>query len=132
MEYLNEKEDKKSIEVPMNLLNRFKNDKEYRELTLNRIMHLSPNIKNIIKHHLIGILGDLIEFNETFPDVIDFVVKKCDTHKDAPILATVLSTIQTFFDNPRAEGLGNISGQNEIINSPNPNANGQTNNSYYQ
>jgi len=29
MEYLNEKEDKKSIEVPMNLLNRFKNDKEY-------------------------------------------------------------------------------------------------------
>ena len=96
MEYLNEKEDKKSIEVPMNLLNRFKNDKEYRELTLKRIMHLSPNIKNIIKHHLIGILGDLIEFNETFPDVIDFVVKKCDTHKDAPIFNCIVNNSNLF------------------------------------
>lgn len=132
MEYLSEKEDNRAEEKSVDLLNRFKNDKEYRQITLDRMSHLPPNIKDHIKHHLLGIIGDLIDFNKTFPDVMQFIVSKCDSNKDAPILSAALSTIENFFDNPRSQGLGNISGQNEIINSPNPNMNGKTNNSYYQ
>jgi hypothetical protein len=135
IEFVDEKdrlpEDKSKQPDDKNTVSRFRNDMDYRKFAITKMSHLNPEDKNRIKHEMINLFSVLLD-GESFSECIKFVLDKIDIKTDGEVGDIVLQKMDNFFKNPRSKGLGYIAGQNNMVNSPNPNFNGSTNNSNYQ
>jgi len=135
IEFVDEKdrlpEDKSKQQDDKNTVSRFRNDMDYRKYVMTKMAHLDPEDKNRIKHEMINLFSVLLD-DDTLPECIKFVLDKIDIKIDGEVGDSVLQKMDDFFKNPRSRGLAYVAGQNNVVNSPNPNQNGATNNSNYQ
>ena len=129
IEFVEEK-DTNDVKKDSATADRFKNDYEYRKDILRRMAHLDPEDRNGIKHKLIKMFSAMIDDVKTFPECIRFILDTSKKKTSTDIADSIVQDVEDFFKNPKGKGLGYISGQNDVINSPN--AAGKTNNSNYQ
>jgi len=130
-EFIHEKEDEAGSKDDSNTASRFESDYEYRQDIMKKMSHLNPEDRNEMKHRIINMFTGLLEKEDTFPKCVEFVMNTSDMKKVGDLADSALRDVSDFFKNPKSKGLGYISGQNDVINSPTK-PKGYTNSSNYQ
>lgn len=85
--------------------------------------------KKIIKNQLVEIFRELLGNRKKFTAAVEFIMNNLPKN-DEQEAQDMFSMVKRFFENPIEKGLGYVSGQNNIVNSANPNINGATSNGY--
>lgn len=132
IEFVNDMESDSQAQSPENVQKRFNNDTDYKKYVLTKVTHLDTDNFNYIKHQMVNIFQEMCDKKETFPECVKFIVENVESDNQKKTAGNLLQSIDDFFKNTKSKGLAYISGQNQVVNKPNPNVNGATNNSYYQ
>jgi len=110
----------------------------FKSATRNEILRyfgkLDEHDRLIIKRTMLQIFDNLMTNPSGFAKAVKFILKNANLSgnpEDEAGAADSLERAKEFFKNPITRGLAYIDGENQVVNTPNPNENGATNNSYY-
>ena len=101
---------------------------------LRMFSHLDEHDRLIVKRTMLQIFDNMMATPGGFTKAVNFILKYANlagNPQDKEGAHDMLDRAQEFFANPITRGLAYISGENQVVNKPNPNENGATNNSYY-
>ena len=90
-----------------------------------------PEDRRIIRNQMVEMFNSMLGNKNGFVKCADFVISNATSNFEQQTAENMVDRVKNFFENPITKGLGYIDGENQIVNSPNPNQNGATNNSYY-
>jgi hypothetical protein len=93
--------------------------------------HLDEQDRQIIRRQLLEQFGNMLGNNKGFVESVCFVLCNANDQYSKQIGYSMIERAVNFFRNPITRGLVYIDGENQVVNAPNPNQNGSTNNSYY-
>jgi hypothetical protein len=102
-----------------------------KEEILKMFGSLDAEDRRIIRNQMIEMFNSMLGNKNGFVKCADFVISNATSNYEQQTAQNMVDRVKNFFQNPITKGLGYIDGENQIINSPNPNQNGATNNSYY-
>jgi hypothetical protein len=98
---------------------------------LKKFASLDAEDKRIVRNQMMEIFNSMLSDTEGFVKCADFILSNSGNTIMQPMAQGMIDRVDSFFEDPIIKGLGYVDGENQIINSPNPNQNGATNNSYY-
>ena len=98
---------------------------------LNMFSKLDVEDRRIIKNQIVELFGQILNSRNGFVQAADFVISNAKGDYGDKLKDNMVARIKSFFQNPITKGLGYLDGENQVINDPNPNQNGATNNNYY-
>jgi hypothetical protein len=101
------------------------------EQVLKMFGNLDPEDRKVVKRQMIQTFQNMLQSNDSFVDCVKFIMDKANKPFDQEQKNSMVQRAEDFFRAPITRGLGYVDGENQIVNSPNPNENGATNNSYY-
>lgn len=104
---------------------------EEKDEILKMFGHLDEADRQIIRRQLLEQFGTMLGSNKGFIDAVSFILSTCNDQYSKELGNSMIERARNFFRNPVTRGLVYIDGENQIVNAPNPNQNGATNNSYY-
>lgn len=101
---------------------------------LRMFSHLDEHDRLIVKRTMLQIFDNMMTQPGGFARAVKFILRYANLSGnpvDKQGVSDSIERAKEFFSNPITRGLGYVDGENQIINTPNPNENGATNNSYY-
>ena len=93
--------------------------------------NLSQEDQRQIKRQMIQTFTDMLQNKKGFLSSMEFIMAKANKPYEQKEKTSMVDQAEEFLKAPITRGLGYVDGENQIVNSPNPNQNGATNNSYY-
>jgi hypothetical protein len=104
---------------------------EEKDHILKMFGHLDEQDRQIIRRQLLEQFGNMLGNNKGFVEAVCFVLCNASGQYSKQMGYSMIERATNFFRNPITRGLVYIDGENQVVNAPNPNQNGFTNNSYY-
>jgi hypothetical protein len=93
--------------------------------------NLSQEDQRQIKRQMMQTFTDMLQNKKGFLSAMEFIMAKANKPYEQKEKTSMVDQAEEFLKAPITRGLGYVDGENQIVNSPNPNENGATNNSYY-